>query len=99
MGDMADMAIELGLSMAYEDGLGYEDEHEGGIGNSVRYCTCNYCRTYLLRWQRTLNGWRMVNEAGEIHSCKEYRNAKRNTPDPDPDNGRDGPDPAQLGEW
>ncbi len=100
MGDMSDMAMEQGLSMLYEDGVGcIGDECGGGIGNSVRFCTCKYCHTYLLRWHQTENGWRMINEAGEIHACKEYRDAKkRYDPDPDPFNGDAGPDPAQWGE-
>lgn len=104
MGDMADMAYELGLNQMMDDGygIGYEpgftNAYFSGIGNSVRFVTCRYCHTYLLRWSRTENGWRMINEAGDIHSCKEYRKAKAYDPDPDPFNGDDGPDPAQWGE-
>lgn len=80
MGDMADMAMEQGLSMAWEDGIGYYDEgFIGGIGNSVKYCTCKYCHTYLLRWTQTDKGWRMIDQQGEIHSCKEYHTSKRKT--------------------
>lgn len=106
MGDMADMMIEQGIAQIsdpdYDPELDCADWVAGGIAYTYKTTRCKYCRTPRLNWVDKDGKWRLYRQDGEVHSCKQYRDAKqaeRECPDPDPFNGDEGPDPAQLGEW
>lgn len=64
MGDMADMLIEQGIQNML-DGI------EDGEGFWTR--ACKYCDERDLHWRQLPEGWRLFNDLGVMHTCKEYR--------------------------
>ena len=67
MGDIADSIID---SM-------WDDEYEWQHFQDHDHRECDYCGAKRLRWVMTANGWRMQNKAGQVHSCEQYRAAKK----------------------
>jgi len=62
MGDMADMLIEQGFQNMID-----------GMDEEPWTRACKYCDERDLHWRQLAEGWRLFNDLGEMHSCKEYR--------------------------
>lgn len=63
MGDMADMLIEQGIQNMLD-----------GIEEPEPFTrACKFCDERDLHWRQLPEGYRLFNDAGEMHHCKEYR--------------------------
>lgn len=52
------------LSQELDDDCFTEEEHT---------VTCKYCGKAGFQWKETEAGWRLHDEEGELHRCKEYK--------------------------
>ena len=85
MGEMADMAIEQGIAQMtdqdYEpdyDSSRWKDVPTVRRGSMYRHekKTCRYCGEHGFKWTNLgKEGWRLIDEDGELHTCKEYEDA------------------------
>lgn len=78
MGEMADLALSEILDLdELCDNYDYELEPGepwigGGVGRSYKVPTslkCKWCGKYNLIWKKTDKGWRLADNAGNIHTC------------------------------
>ena len=81
MGDMADMAMELGLEQMMDAGygIGFEPDDVEYIrrGQPNKLIKCKYCGERGLTWHSIGDKWRLVSKENGVHSCKEYRTTKQ----------------------
>ena len=67
MGEMADYYLES-----------EPDDWEDEAGT-----TCRYCSEGNLWWEETSKGWRLFNEDGIVHTCKQYTKEQYVNNDPE----------------
>lgn len=77
MGDIADMQIGDWETWWLEHDHRAPDHHADPFHKTCKYCGCKH-----LAWGETDFGWRLYNEQGEIHSCKEYQTKDREEHEP-----------------
>ena len=77
MGDIADDLISIGMDMETDegeewDGQGLIPRHRI-IGSPPH---CKYCKQKYLHWKNSNGEWRLYDDAGRLHTCKERLNEK-----------------------
>jgi len=66
MGEMADLTLD----QFYDPWQGDDEWEPMPTKRSVR---CKYCHCVGLQWKHTDKGWRLIDDNGILHTCKEYR--------------------------
>lgn len=75
MGDMADWIIDNGYDewMDFDpETYGMPDFDDAQVFPGPKRFSCKYCHKTGLVWRQFENGWRLTNDDGSIHKCKEY---------------------------
>jgi hypothetical protein len=66
MGEFADMSLE------FDDGYDeYGEYNEDPNGGHNPYKTCKYCKKPYLSWNKLNNKWRLYEQDGKLHQCKD----------------------------